>query len=1210
MIETVSTQLKAIAFEHDIKRLTEGFTGREWVFKEIDRWLQQENQRFFILTGEPGVGKSAITARLTQIRDDVVAYHFCRAGDVETVRTGRILRSLAAQLGKHLPDYGHALANTIKPVHLRIEVNINIGSMTGSEVTGVYIKNLKASDPENELDILIRAPLEELQRMYAERQQTQPALAIILIDSLDEAVTTTGTNLVKLLTQLSKSTSLPSWVRFVMTSRPERRVLRGFEPLKPYQLREKSDESLSDIRRYVNDRVAQPALQNCLQVNQVQPQTLINNITNLSHGNFLYTTLLLNDIEAGRQALDNLAALPKSIDDIYHSFLSRFSEEDWSKLYKPIFGILLIALEPISEEQILNFTKIDSEDVRYSIRIASQFFDVETDEQNKEIYSIFHQSLRDYLLDKDRNLDFWCDALKQHQRIVTFYEKTSKFWQELEPIDSYGRNYLAQHLVNSDQVEKLHKLLKSEIYDEQYKQKRPAWFKVKDDKGETASFLEDLELAWSKIDTRFSQVVEKRIGLKCHYALIKSSINSLAEIPKELMIALVCKKLWKPAKALAYAHQVGEPRQRSESLIALACQLPASELHPKICQSALESTQAIKDEKYLAEALIELADKLPLQLFPEALTAAKTIQDEAVAKTIQDKLYRAKALKYLANKVLPEALAAAQAIQDNYYRTKALGYIANEYSKMLPQALEAAQAIQDEYSRTKALIALADISPDLLPQALEAAQAIQDEYSRTKALIVLAEKLPPDLLPQALEAALAMQWENYRVQILTTLGDKLPLDLLPQALEAALAIQDEYNRVRVLTALGDKLPEALPKALETAISIRETVTRAKALTLLAEKLPDLAEKLPDAYLNALTEVEGIKVDVDGRTGMAWSKAGEFLLDLVETLPPDCLSQALIAIERTDLIGGTVNRSEILKVMACNIRSWKASKALGEIERLKDRKNRAWAVAAIADQLPLEALPKALEICQLIEDFDSYTKYSIVNNLPDIFKNNYIYLWISRPLKRLWFSSWKFIIGYLKSEFKLWHPSNFLGIGNFSVSIFDFFLKGGWKEYIGYNPFFLIFAIFNILIIISLQSLKLFLMIASPIIVCLILIFGAIKKIGLVATCYYFFNVRRSKYSSLSFKALDLNFIKDNWYSKQPYSENERIIFLEKLALQLIAQTNCLQLWEELLQFLSSQTRSRFLGDLIVLAPLILVLGKKQDISEISEAVKNVTEWWP
>lgn len=129
MVETVATQLEAIAFP-DLKQLTESFTGRSYIFDEIDHWLQQKDQRFFVLTGEPGVGKSAIAARLTQIRDDVAAYHFCRTGDVETVRPARILRSLAAQLGEHLTDYGQALANTIKPIHLRGEVNITIGSMT------------------------------------------------------------------------------------------------------------------------------------------------------------------------------------------------------------------------------------------------------------------------------------------------------------------------------------------------------------------------------------------------------------------------------------------------------------------------------------------------------------------------------------------------------------------------------------------------------------------------------------------------------------------------------------------------------------------------------------------------------------------------------------------------------------------------------------------------------------------------------------------------------------------------------------------------------------------------------------------------------------------------------------------------------------------------------------------------------------------------
>jgi RecA-family ATPase len=70
MTSSTSSRLIAIAFDRDIERLTEGFTGREWVFEEIDRWLQQDNERFFILTGESGVGKSAMQSFFTFVYPD------------------------------------------------------------------------------------------------------------------------------------------------------------------------------------------------------------------------------------------------------------------------------------------------------------------------------------------------------------------------------------------------------------------------------------------------------------------------------------------------------------------------------------------------------------------------------------------------------------------------------------------------------------------------------------------------------------------------------------------------------------------------------------------------------------------------------------------------------------------------------------------------------------------------------------------------------------------------------------------------------------------------------------------------------------------------------------------------------------------------------------------------------------------------------------
>lgn len=42
-----------------IAERTRDFTGREWIFAEIDRWLADPDApRYSIITGEPGIGKT------------------------------------------------------------------------------------------------------------------------------------------------------------------------------------------------------------------------------------------------------------------------------------------------------------------------------------------------------------------------------------------------------------------------------------------------------------------------------------------------------------------------------------------------------------------------------------------------------------------------------------------------------------------------------------------------------------------------------------------------------------------------------------------------------------------------------------------------------------------------------------------------------------------------------------------------------------------------------------------------------------------------------------------------------------------------------------------------------------------------------------------------------------------------------------------------
>ncbi|MEH1952564.1 hypothetical protein [Nostoc sp.] len=93
-------------------------------------------------------------------------------------------------------------------------------------------------------------------------------------------------DIVTLLSKLLLDESLPSWVRFILTSRPDRRVLREFEPLQPYKLEEMSQQNLGDIRQYISKRVAEPAFGSQLEAAQISCQSLVDELTEISMGNF------------------------------------------------------------------------------------------------------------------------------------------------------------------------------------------------------------------------------------------------------------------------------------------------------------------------------------------------------------------------------------------------------------------------------------------------------------------------------------------------------------------------------------------------------------------------------------------------------------------------------------------------------------------------------------------------------------------------------------------------------------------------------------------------------------------------------------------------------------------------------------------------------------------------------------------------------------
>lgn len=589
-----TTRLAALDFRADIGRLTKDFAGREWLFDEIDNWLRSSDQRFFILADEPGAGKSAIAARLIQIRpDNIAAYHFCIAGNGGTITPNTVLRSLASQLGESLPKYGEALANTIKPHQVSVNVKQEIGKVeAGARVVGVVINHLHSSNPEEELDILFRAPLTEL---------APPDTPIfILIDSLDEAMTYQGQ--INLITLLAKTNDLPHWVRFVCTTRPEQRVLSYFKQFELYLLAAESPQNLADISQYIAYRVRQETMKAHLNAANVAPKDLATRLAGLADGNFLYTKVLLNDIEAGQQPLDNLATLPQSLDEIYHGFLRRFSDKDWDEFYRPLLGKLAVAQEPLLEAQLADVTGLHRRQVRRSLAVVGQYLDRVDDGEGNETYRLFHRSLRDYLLDEDRSELFWCDSKEEHEIIARYYLQT--YTDHWDRSDDYGLNHIVAHVLEAQFAKDRLESALQRIFTTNFmnvRAEREGWH---------MPVVQDLQKLKEKepgaVAIPCLQVIR---GPKPNSLVTQAVLRLLVELPPELLVV-------RPRSQL--------DAEVNKAVAALSS--PAAEAVPKL-KTLLADVRNVRVRGIIALALGETKSPLAIPALLETLTRVKNRED-------------------------------------------------------------------------------------------------------------------------------------------------------------------------------------------------------------------------------------------------------------------------------------------------------------------------------------------------------------------------------------------------------------------------------------------------------------------------------------------------------------------------------------------------------------------------------------------------------
>ena len=358
----------------------------------------------------------------------------------------RFTQLVANQLANRYDEFALAMAPSIGPQYnIRLEVRENWGQAIGVQIQNLFVTGAAVTD------VFATAISEPLRAVARNRPGVRIA---ILVDGLDEALITTVPNIVSLL---AGEGDLPDGVRLLLTSRNERRVVDRFlgrdEGCRRLDLSAagQAADNGRDLRRYIVNRDAAGAT--------------ADQIVLRSAGNFLYATMLLVNVAAGRRMLTDLDGLPTGLYSLYRAYLARLMPDIeqygrsgvWLEDYRPLLGSLSVAVAPVPVAVLAAWLGQERGDVIARLDDLQQVvrFDRESDG-----YQLYHASMDDFLAaehteDGGANL-FYVSPSHQHERIVAYYldRAARDGWADC---DAYGlarpaaaRRRLARAAVRAD----------------------------------------------------------------------------------------------------------------------------------------------------------------------------------------------------------------------------------------------------------------------------------------------------------------------------------------------------------------------------------------------------------------------------------------------------------------------------------------------------------------------------------------------------------------------------------------------------------------------------------------------------------------------------------------------------------------------------------------------------------------------------------------
>ncbi|XP_051530898.1 protein TANC2-like isoform X1 [Myxocyprinus asiaticus] len=495
--------LKPLLFEVPSITMDSVFTGRDWLFQEIDAYLRTSHfatNSGVILVGNIGYGKTAIISRLValschgnrmrQIASDspqaspkhgdgiplthpqlshgtlgggscpgtpemrrrqeeamrrlasqVVAYHYCQADNAYTCLVPEFVHNVAALLCRspQLAAYRELL---LKEPHIQSMLSLRSC----------------VQDPPTAFR---RGVLEPLDALYKERKITPDEDLIILIDGLNEAEfhkPDYGDTIVSFLCKTINK--FPVWLKLLVTVRTSLQEITKTLPFHRISLDalEENDAIDQDLQSYILHRIhSSVEIQNNISLNGKMDNTTFSKLSShlkaLSQGSLLYLKLTFDLIERGYLVLksSNYKVVPVNLAEVYLLQCNmRFPTQSSFERALPLLNVTLASLHPLTDEQI--YQAINASSVKGTL----EWEDFQQRMDNLSVFLVkrrdgtrmfVHPSFREWLIwrEEGEKTKFLCDPRNGHTLLAFWFSRQESKLNRQQTIE-LGHHILKAHI--------------------------------------------------------------------------------------------------------------------------------------------------------------------------------------------------------------------------------------------------------------------------------------------------------------------------------------------------------------------------------------------------------------------------------------------------------------------------------------------------------------------------------------------------------------------------------------------------------------------------------------------------------------------------------------------------------------------------------------------------------------------------------------------